>query len=54
MYVGILTAPNGNKIAVAVFIADSRRPSPQRAALIAQVAREIIAAYRPVLHPKKK
>ncbi|MBC8141037.1 MAG: class A beta-lactamase [Armatimonadetes bacterium] len=43
--VGILTTPNGRRIAVAVFVADSRRSEKERAALIAEVARAVIADY---------
>lgn len=44
--VGILTAPNGGKIAVAVFVADSKRPKDQRAAVIASTARLVTASYQ--------
>ncbi len=45
--VGILTAPDGHSIVVAVFISGSRRSSAERAALMANVARAVTAAYRP-------
>lgn len=44
--VGILTAPDGRWIAIAVFVADSRAPDRQRAALIASLAKATIAQYR--------
>jgi beta-lactamase class A len=40
--VGVLTAPDGRRISVAVFIADSKAPSEKRAALMANVARAIV------------
>jgi beta-lactamase class A len=42
--VGVLTAPDGSRISVAVFVAESRRPPKERAALIAEVAR-IVTNY---------
>lgn len=42
--VGILTAPDKRPVAVSVFVAESRRPSAERAAFIAQVARLVTAA----------
>lgn len=44
--VGILTAPDGTMLAVSVFVAESRRSSELRSAVIAHVARAIVAAYR--------
>jgi beta-lactamase class A len=44
--VGILTAPDGNRISVAVFVSDSRAPAKERNAVIAGVARAAIASYR--------
>jgi beta-lactamase class A len=44
--VGILIAPSGDKIAVAVFISDSAAPAPVRAKLMADIARAVIARYR--------
>lgn len=44
--VGILTAPDGGAVSVAVFVAGSRRPSDERAALISNVARAVTGAYR--------
>jgi beta-lactamase class A len=43
--VGILTAPGGGKVAIAVFIADSRTPDRDRAALMAKLARATISHY---------
>lgn len=43
--VGILTAPEGAKIAVAVFVAESKGSDRERAAAIANVARSIARAY---------
>lgn len=44
--VGILTAPDGHQIAVAVFVAGSRRSEKERDALIAAVAHAIITDYQ--------
>jgi beta-lactamase class A len=44
--VGILTAPDGGKIAIAVFVADSRETPTQRAAIIAGAAQIVTDAYR--------
>ncbi|MGK6313609.1 class A beta-lactamase [Neorhizobium sp. DT-125] len=44
--VGILTTPWGNRIAVAVFVAESRADESERAALIAAAARAITSAYQ--------
>jgi beta-lactamase class A len=44
--VGILTAPDGKFTSVAVFIADSRAAAADRAALMARIARVVIASYR--------
>lgn len=44
--VGVLTAPNGERVAIAVFVADSREPSAKRAAIIAAAARLAIAHHR--------
>jgi beta-lactamase class A len=43
--VGILTAPDGGAMAVAVFISGSSRPDKEQAALIADVARKIAQSY---------
>ena len=43
--VGILTAPDGRRIAVAAFVAESRAGQAERAAVIAAAARAITAAY---------
>ncbi|MBL8210435.1 MAG: class A beta-lactamase [Bryobacterales bacterium] len=43
--VGILTAPGGKRIFVAVFVADSKASDAERAAYIATVAAEIVAKY---------
>ena len=40
--VGVLTAPDGRLISVVVFIADSKAPSENRAALMANVARAVV------------
>ena len=44
---GLLTAPDGGALAVAVFLSGSRAPAPEREALIAAVARAAVEAYRP-------
>jgi beta-lactamase class A len=44
--VGVLTAPDGSLISVAVFVSDSKAPAAERAAVIAGVARAAIAHYR--------
>jgi beta-lactamase class A len=44
--VGILFAPSGDKIAIAVFIADSPAPAPDRAKLMAEIAHAVVARYR--------
>ncbi len=44
--VGILTAPDGSQIHVAVFIADSRRTSAERGELMAKIASAVIARAR--------
>jgi len=44
--VGILTAPDGGKIAIAAFVADSKAPSKERAATIAAAARAVISSFR--------
>lgn len=43
--VGVLTAPDGRQISVAVFVAESRRSAKERAALIADVARAVTDFY---------
>ena len=43
--VGILTAPGGKRIFVAVFVADSKASDAERTAYIATVAAEIVAKY---------
>jgi beta-lactamase class A len=43
--VGILTAPDGSRFSLAVFIADSHASSQERAALMAQIARTVVAHY---------
>jgi beta-lactamase class A len=43
--VGLLTAPDGRTYAVAVMIAATRRPIPERQALMAQVARAVVAEH---------
>jgi beta-lactamase class A len=44
--VGVLVSPAGDKIAIAVFVADSRAPAKARANLIAEIARTVIESYR--------
>ena len=43
--VGRLTAPGGGVVSLAVFIADSRAPAAERAALMATIARLTVTAY---------
>jgi beta-lactamase class A len=45
--VGVLTAPDGGTVSIAVFIADSPAPSGDRAALIARIAAAAIKRYSP-------
>jgi beta-lactamase class A len=44
--VGILTAPDGSRICVVVFIADTRASYKERAALMASIARAVVGNYR--------
>ncbi len=44
--VGVLRAPDGRYVSVAVFIADSRAPAKDRAALMADIARVAIRSHR--------
>lgn len=44
--VGLLTAPDQGFVAIAAFVAESRAPASERAAVIAGAARLIIEAYR--------
>jgi beta-lactamase class A len=44
--VGVLTAPNGDRIVIVVFVGDSREPPAKRAAVIAAAARLAIANHR--------
>lgn len=44
--VGILTAPDGSQLSIAVFVADSRASSADRAAIIARISAAAIAHYR--------
>lgn len=44
--VGLLTAPDGETVAVAAFLSRSTRTAPEQAALIAAAARFVTAAYR--------
>jgi beta-lactamase class A len=44
--VGILTAPDGSLVSIAVFVADSRATNAQRAAIIAKIAAATIRSYR--------
>jgi len=43
--VGLLTAPNGDAYAVAIMIGETRRPVPERQALMAALARAVVAGY---------
>ncbi|HEY5410322.1 MAG TPA: serine hydrolase, partial [Caulobacteraceae bacterium] len=43
--VGLITAPDGRTYAVAVMIASTRRPIPERQALIAAVTRAVVADH---------
>jgi beta-lactamase class A len=43
--VGVLTAPDGGQVVVAVFVAESKRSNEQRAAIIANVAKLVTSAY---------
>ncbi len=45
--VGLMTLPDGRRVAVAVFVAESRRSNAERAAAIAAVARLVAAAHQP-------
>ena len=45
--VGILIAPDGEFVSIAVFIADSAAPERDRAALMAKLAAAVAANYRP-------
>ncbi len=45
--VGILFAPDGDRVAVAVFVADTHAELATRAALMASISRAICANYRP-------
>jgi beta-lactamase class A len=44
--VGIITGPNGETISIAVFIAESRAPEADRAALMARIARLAVDGYK--------
>lgn len=50
--VGLLTAPDGRTYAVAVMIAATRRPVPERQALMADVARAVVAEHDAALEPQ--
>lgn len=43
--IGLMTAPDGRVYAVAVFIAETRRPVPERQALMVEVARAVVAHH---------
>ena len=45
--VGIVTAPDGTRVAIAVFIADSRASDSNRAALMAALAKSTVAHHSP-------
>lgn len=44
--VGILTAPDGTRIAIVVFIGNSRAPNPAKAAAMADISRATIASFQ--------
>jgi beta-lactamase class A len=44
--VGVLTAPDGGKVSIAVFVGDSQEPSAKRASLMARAASLTVAHYR--------
>jgi beta-lactamase class A len=44
--VGILTGPDGAQISIAVFVADSRKSSAERAAVFARISKATIGHYR--------
>ncbi len=44
--VGLLTAPHGGRIAVAVFVAESKRSNSERAGVIVKTARIVTGAYK--------
>jgi beta-lactamase class A len=44
--VGILTSPNGSRLCIVVFIADTRASYKKRAALMAAIARSVVAHFR--------
>jgi beta-lactamase class A len=44
--VGVLTAPDGSQVSIAVFVADSRSSSAERAAIFAKISSRVIANYR--------
>ena len=46
--VGLLTAPDGRVFSIAVLIASTQRPVPERQALMAEVARAVVAAHDPL------
>jgi beta-lactamase class A len=43
--VGLITAPNGDAYAIAVMIGETRRPIPERQALMAAVSRAVVEAH---------
>jgi beta-lactamase class A len=43
--VGLITAPNGDAYAIAVMIGETRRPVPERQALMAAVSRAVVEAH---------
>lgn len=45
--VGIITAPDGGRVAIAVFVAASTQSNDQRAGVIAAAARAATGAYQP-------
>ncbi len=50
--VGIMTAPDGTTVAIAVFISDSRQSGSERGAIIAKAARAVTGAVLPLSKQK--
>jgi beta-lactamase class A len=44
--VGIVTAPDGSQLSIAVFVADSRASSSERAAIVVKISGAAVARYR--------
>jgi beta-lactamase class A len=49
--VGLITAPDGRTYAVAVMIRETRKPVPQRLALMQKVSRTVVDYWR--THPQE-